>query len=225
MKIEDMPWFDKPDVRLTRDGVEKLTDVELLAMIIGKGKNEGVLDLSSRLLKNYNLNRLEYLGIDELTKECNDKVTALRILSFIELSKRYNKLIKGGYNIKVINSALDVYNMFIDEYRNYKKEVLSVVLLDTKLKVIKVKEVSVGILNSSLSHPREIFNEAIKESAYAIILVHNHPSGDCTPSESDLTTTGNLIKVGTYLDIKLLDHIIVGKNGYYSFREKKSSNI
>ena len=182
MKIDDMPWFEKPDVRISKEGVDKLTDVELLAMIIGKGTNEGVLDLSNRLIKKYNLNRLEDLGVEELTKECNDKVTALRILSFIELSKRYNKLVKGGYNTKVINSAKDVYNMFVDEYRNYKKEVLSVVLLDTKLRVIKVKEVSVGILNSSLSHPREIFKEAIKESAYAIILVHNHPSGDCTPS-------------------------------------------
>ena len=221
MKIDDMPWFEKPDVRISKEGVDKLTDVELLAMIIGKGTNEGVLDLSNRLIKKYNLNRLEDLGVEELTKECNDKVTALRILSFIELSKRYNKLVKGGYNTKVINSALDVYNMFIDEYRNYKKEVLSVVLLDTKLRVIKVKEVSVGILNSSLSHPREIFKEAIKESAYAIILVHNHPSGDCTPSESDLTTTTNLIKVGNYLDIKLLDHVVIGRNGYWSFREKK----
>ncbi|MBS3163585.1 hypothetical protein J4427_02740 [Candidatus Woesearchaeota archaeon] len=110
MKIDDMPWFDKPDVRLTREGVEKLTDVELLAMIIGKGTKEGVLDLSSRLLKNYNLNKLEDLGVEELTRECNDKVTALKILSFIELSKRYNKLVKGGYNTKVINSAKDVYN-------------------------------------------------------------------------------------------------------------------
>ncbi|MBS3155260.1 DNA repair protein RadC [Candidatus Woesearchaeota archaeon] len=221
MKIDDMPWFEKPDVRISKEGVDKLTDVELLAMIIGKGTNEGVLDLSNRLIKKYNLNRLEDLGVEELTKECNDKVTALRILSFIELSKRYNKLVKGGYNTKVINSAKDVYNMFVDEYRNYKKEVLSVVLLDTKLRVIKVKEVSVGILNSSLSHPREIFKEAIKESAYAIILVHNHPSGDCTPSESDLTTTTNLIKVGNYLDIKLLDHVVIGRNGYWSFRENK----
>ena len=221
MKIDDMPWFEKPDVRISKEGVDKLTDVELLAMIIGKGTNEGVLDLSNRLIKKYNLNRLEDLGVEELTKECNDRVTALRILSFIELSKRYNKLVKGGYNTKVINSAKDVYNMFVDEYRNYKKEVLSVVLLDTKLRVIKVKEVSVGILNSSLSHPREIFKEAIKESAYAIILVHNHPSGDCTPSESDLTTTTNLIKVGNYLDIKLLDHVVIGRNGYWSFRENK----
>ena len=221
MKIDDMPWFEKPDVRISKEGVDKLTDVELLAMIIGKGTNEGVLDLSNRLIKKYNLNRLEDLGVEELTKECNDRVTALRILSFIELSKRYNKLVKGGYNTKVINSAKDVYNMFVDEYRNYKKEVLSVVLLDTKLRVIKVKEVSVGILNSSLSHPREIFKEAIKESAYAIILVHNHPSGDPTPSESDLTTTTNLIKVGNYLDIKLLDHVVIGRNGYWSFREKK----
>jgi len=149
MNLGDIPWYDRPGARLIREGVEKLTNADLLAVIIGKIKKGSVLEMSNKLLSKYNLNKLEDLGIEGIKNEFNgDKVPALKILSLIELSKRYNKLTKGGYNKKPINSALDVYNIFVDEYRDYKKEVLSIVLLDTKLKVIKTKEVSVGILNS-----------------------------------------------------------------------------
>ncbi|MBI2667891.1 JAB domain-containing protein, partial [Candidatus Woesearchaeota archaeon] len=113
-----------------------------------------------------------------------------------------------------------VYNMFKDELRNYKKEVLKAVLLDTKNKVISVKEISVGTLNSSLIHPREVFKEAIKESANSIILVHNHPSGDCSPSKEDIKVTKDLIRVSKILDIKLLDHVIIGKK-YWSWSEEQ----
>ena len=109
--------------------------------------------------------------------------------------------------------------MLVDEMRSYKKEVLKVVLLDTKNKVIGIKDVSVGTLNSSLIHPREVFKEAIKESANSIILIHNHPSGDPTPSQEDKEITEKLSDVEEDLDIPILDHIIIGKNGYYSFKE------
>ena len=221
MKISDIPWYDRPGARISRDEIKELSDADLLSVIIGKGRKESVLELSNRLLNKYNLNKLEDLGLEELAEECKgDKIPALQILSFFELVKRYNKLIKGGYNRKVVNSAKDVYNMFVDEFRNYKKEVLSVVLLDAKNKVIKVKEVSVGTLDSSLAHPREIFKEAIKESANAVILVHNHPSGDCTPSKDDIETTKKLIDIGKVLGIPVLDHVIVGRDKYYSWREE-----
>ena len=142
-----MPWYDRPGFRLTREGVGKLSNSDLLSVILGKGKKESVIELSNRLLSKYNLHKLEYLGIEELKKECKgDLVPALKVLSFIELSKRYSKLVKGGYNRKPISSAKDVYGMFVDEMRNYKKEVLKVVLLDTKNVVISVKDVSVGTL-------------------------------------------------------------------------------
>ena len=218
MKIKDIPWYDRSGVRLTREGVEKLSNSDLLEVILGERKNkpkESVITLVSRLLRKYNLHKLEDLGLNELKKECkNDIVPALKILSFIELSKRYNKLVKGGYNKKPINSAKDVYNMFVDEMRNYKKEVLKVVLLDTKNVVIKVKDVSVGTLNSSLIHPREVFKEAIKESANSIILVHNHPSGDSIPSKEDIEVTKRIAKGADILGIKVLDHVIISKKGY-----------
>ena len=143
----------------------------------------------------------------------------MKLLSIVELSKRYNKLVKGGYNKKPINSAKDVYDIFVDEMRPYKKEVLKVVLLDTKNVPISIKEVSVGTLNSSLIHPREVFKDAIKESANSIILVHNHPSGNCEPSSEDIEMTKLLVQAGEHLGVKVLDHVIIGKKKYWSWKE------
>ena len=114
MKIFDIPWYDRPGARISRDEIKELSDADLLSVIIGKGRKESVLELSNRLLNKYNLNKLEDLGLEELAEECKgDKIPALQILSFFELVKRYNKLIKGGYNRKVINSAKDVYKKIL----------------------------------------------------------------------------------------------------------------
>src|SRR3989344_4169577 len=227
MKIKDIPWYDRPDLRLTREGVEKLSNPELLSLILLAGdRDDNVLELSNKILRRYNLNRIEEAGYNELVNlvkkgkgkaEYSDFVNVRKLLSLIELSKRYGKIVKGGYNKKPINSAKDVYDMFVDEMRNYKKEVLKVVLLDTKNVPIKINEVSVGTLNSSLIHPREVFKEAIKESAYSIILVHNHPSGNPEPSKEDIEMTKLLIKAGEMLNIKVLDHVIIGKNKYWNW--------
>ena len=223
MKIKDIPWYDRPGFRLTREGVEKLSNPDLLSILLGKGNKESVFELSNRLLSKYNLNKLEDLGLEELKKECKgDVVPALKILSFIELSKRYSKLVKGGYNKKPIHSAKDVYDMLVDEMRPYKKEVLKVILLDTKNVPISVKDVSVGTLNSSLIHPREVFKEAIKESAYSIILVHNHPSGNPEPSKEDLEMTKKIVEVGKMMDIPVIDHIIIGDKKFWNWLDTQS---
>jgi len=222
MKIKDLPNFNRPRSKLLKDGASSLDTAELLAIIFGVGsKGESALELSNRLLKKYNLHHFEKLGFKKLTKECKGFPSkAMKILSLIELSKRYNKLVNKGYK-RSITSAKDVYDMFVDDFRSYKKEVLNAVLLNTKNKVIGVKEISVGTLNSSLIHPREVFKEAIKESANSIILVHNHPSGDCSPSKEDEEITSRLIEVGELLNIKVLDHVIIGKDKYYSVKENK----
>ena len=222
MKIKDIPNFNRPGSKLIKNGVSSLDTAELLSIVFGVGsKGESAIELSNRLLKDYNLHKFEELGFKELTKECKgDFVKAMKLLSIVELSKRYNKLVKGGYNKKPINSAKDIYNMFVDEMRNYKKEVLKVVLLDTKNVPISIKEVSVGTLNSSLIHPREVFKDAIKESANSIILVHNHPSGNCEPSSEDIEMTKLLVQAGEHLGVKVLDHVIIGKRKYYSFKER-----
>ncbi len=221
MKIKDIPRFNRPASKLYKKGAGSLDTAELLAIIFGIGvKGESALELSNRLLKEYNLHKFEELGFKELTKACKgDYTKTLKILSLIELSKRYNKLVNKGYK-RSISCAKDVYDMFVDEFRNYKKEVLNLVLLDAKNKIIAVKEISVGTLNSSLIHPREVFKEAIKESANSIILVHNHPSGDPKPSKEDIEVTEKLIEAGKSLDIKVLDHIIIGNENYFSIIKK-----
>jgi len=221
VKIKDIPNFNRPGSKLIKNGVSSLDTAELLSIVFGVGsKGESAIELSNRLLKDYNLHKFEELGFKELTKECKgDFVKAMKLLSIVELSKRYNKLVKGGYNKKPINSAKDVYDIFVDEMRPYKKEVLKVVLLDTKNVPISIKEVSVGTLNSSLIHPREVFKDAIKESANSIILVHNHPSGNCEPSSEDIEMTKLLVQAGEHLGVKVLDHVIIGKKKYWSWKE------
>ena len=110
--------------------------------------------------------------------------------------------------------------MLSDKVRDYKKEVLFAVLLNTHREVIGVKKISIGILNSTLVHPREVFQEAIKESADSIILVHNHPRGNSAPSQPDMEATRILVESGNLLSMPVLDHIIIGRNSYYSFKEK-----
>jgi DNA repair protein RadC len=222
VKIKDIPNFNRPGSKLIKNGVGSLDTAELLSIIFGVGsKGESAIELSNRLLKDYNLHKFEELGFKELTKECKgDFVKAMKLLSIVELSKRYNKLVKGGFNKKPINSAKDIYNMFVDEMRNYKKEVLKVVLLDTKNVPISIKEVSVGTLNSSLIHPREVFKDAIKESANSIILVHNHPSGNCEPSNEDIEVTKKIIEVGKLVEIPVIDHIIIGDKKFWNWLDQ-----
>ncbi|MBT6995657.1 DNA repair protein RadC [Candidatus Woesearchaeota archaeon] len=220
MKIKDLPSFNKPSSKLLKQGASSLDTAELLSIIFGKGdKKESALEISNRLLKKYNLHKFEELGFTELLKECNNDIgKAFRIQALIELSKRYNKLVNHGYKRK-ITSAKDVYDYFVDSYGKRKKEYFLCLYLDTKNFIIKDSVVSVGTLNSSLVHPREVFKSAIKESANSIILVHNHPSGDCSPSSEDERVTEIFREAGELLGISVLDHVIVGKCDYWSWKE------
>lgn len=227
MKIEEMPFFTQPLTRLKRDGVEKLDDADLLALILGSGveKDESAIDLANKLLKKYNFHRLADLSLNELKNELKSEFKAAQILALFELFRRTNKLKKGGFNTGYFNSPKDVFNRFVDRCEPLKKEVFWVVLLDTKNKIIGEKEIFVGSLNSSLIHPREIFNYAIRESANSIVLVHNHPSGDPSPSEEDNEVTRVMKEVGDTIGIKVLDHIIIGKNRFFSFKGYKFSFV
>ena len=219
MKIEEMPFFTQPLTRLKRDGPENIGDDELLALIFRVGNSEeNPVELANRLLKKYNFHRLADLSLNELKSELKSEFKAAQILALFELFRRTNKLKKGGFNTGYFNSPKDVFNRFVDRFAPLKKEVFWVVLLDTKNKIIGEKEIFVGSLNSSLIHPREIFNYAIRESANSIVLVHNHPSGDPSPSEEDNKITKILKEIGDILGIKVLDHVIVGRDKWYSFK-------
>jgi len=216
--MKEMPFFTQPYHRLKKKGASALGDDELLAIIIRSGlKGENARDTANKLLKEYNLNKLGQCSLTELKKILKDEVKALRIMALSELIRRHNRLTKGGLNEKTIESAQDVYNYFVDKLKDKKKEHFYVLFLDSKNKLISEDLISVGTLNSSIVHPREVFNNAIRENANSIILVHNHPSGNPQPSEEDKEITELLVKAGELLSIKVLDHVIIGREKWYSF--------
>lgn len=226
MKLKEIPWFNRPGFKLTSKGVHSLDDAELLSIIFwSNNKEDDVLDISNKILKKYNLHKIENVGYKELVNfvcgkkkaEYKDFVKVMKLLSLVELSKRYNKLKSNGFS-STINNASDVFNMFKDEFSKKKKEYFICLYLDSKNKIISNKIISIGTLNSSLVHPREVFKEAVKESANSILLIHNHPSGDCNPSLEDKEITEILEKNGEMLGIRLLDHIIIGSNKFYSLK-------
>ena len=221
MKIKDIPWYNRPGGRLKKKGASHLSDAELLAIILGRGnKEENAIDLSNRVLGNYNFHKLSDLELPELEKEFKNEVKAMKITAMYEIFKRTNRLHKKGFN-KKIGNAEDVFNYYVDELQDKKKEHFYALLLDTKNRIISEELVSVGILDASIIHPREVFKSAIKASSNSIILVHNHPSGDCTPSNEDKEVTKILENAGDLLGISVLDHIIIGKENYYSFKENE----
>ncbi len=220
MKIKDIPWWNRPGNKLKKKGVSSLDQAELLAIIFGIGnKEESAIDVSNRLLKKYSFLKLSRLSLTELKKEV-DEIKALKIKSMFEIFRYTNKIQRKGFK-PIIESAKDVYNYFVDFLKDKKKEYFYVLLLDSKNRIIKEELISVGTLNASLIHPREVFKEAIKNSANAIILVHNHPTGNPEPSERDKEVSEILFKAGELLNIKVLDHIIIGKDFYWSYKEKR----
>jgi DNA repair protein RadC len=220
MKIKEMPWYNRPGIRLKRKGVSYLSDSELLAIILGRGnKEENAIDISNRVLKSHNFDKLSNLSFQELKREFKNQVPAMKIMAMYEVFRRTNKLCKKGFKPK-INNAQDVFNYYSDELENKKKEQFYALFLNTKNQIIGEELISVGTLNNSIIHPREVFNPAIKASANSLILIHNHPSGDVKPSKEDIDITKKLENAGSLLGISVVDHVIVGKNSYLSFKDQ-----
>lgn len=219
--IKDLPENDRPRERLIKFGAEALSNEELLAIMIRTGtKNESAVFLANKIIKNgRGLNYLCSCTVQELSKiKGIGSAKAAQIIAAVELGKRI-KNFRGG-NIIKINSPEDAANLVMEDLRYLKKEYLRVIFLNTKNVVIDVKDVSIGNLNSSIVHPREIYYEAIRKSSSSIIVCHNHPSGDPTQSEEDVNVTRRLYDAGKLIGIDLLDHIIIGDGCYISLKEK-----
>lgn len=218
MRIKDISKENRPMERLEKNGATILSDAELLAVLLKTGtKKENVIDMSNRLLSKYSINKLSKCSLKELQEIPGiGKVKASQILALFEFNKRYNIVKSNGNPIK---SAKDVFDYCHPKLNGEDKEHFMILHLDSKNKIIKDEIISIGTLNSSIIHPREVFKSAIKESANSIILVHNHPSGDPKPSKADEEITELLFKSGDLLSIKVLDHVIIGNEGYYSFKE------
>ncbi len=223
MRIVDKPYYSRPYEKYEKLGIEALTDTELLAILLRSGTtNCNVLELSHQLLclngNTPSLLSLYNMSYDELTKiKGIGNVKAIQIISLLELSKRISKE-KYSESLKV-TSPKDIANYFMEQIRHKKQECFITVLLDAKNKMIEHKTIFVGSLTSSIVHPREVYKLAIQKSANSILVLHNHPSGDPTPSKEDILITGRLQKAGELIGIVLIDHIIIGDKIYTSLKE------
>jgi len=223
--MKDLPLSERPYEKLEQFGAEMLSNAELMAIIIKTGsRNETSVALAQRILKQgeseRGLTSLYDLSLEQLRSIGGiGKVKAVQIKALLEFSKRISSIDALNGRI-VIKSPGDVSRMLMEEMRHLKKEVFKTVLLNTKNQVIKQISVSMGSLNASIVHPREVFSEAVKAGCSALVLVHNHPSGDPEPSMEDIETTGRLVEAGNILGIKVLDHIIIGDGRFASLKEK-----
>lgn len=202
-------------------GAEKLSNAELLAILLRTGcRDETAVHLAERVLYHAGgLRSLPGCTLEELqVLKGIGLAKAVQIKAAVELGKRMAAAVhEGGSSL---TSPGDVAGLLMETMRYYSKEYFKIVLLNTKNQVISIEDVSVGSLNSSIVHPREIFNLPVKKSAASVILVHNHPSGDPTPSREDLEVTGRLVEAGKILGIDVLDHVIIGERRYLSMKEE-----
>jgi DNA repair protein RadC len=224
MKIKDLPDSSKPRERFLKHGPEVLSDAELFAILLRTGsRGENVIDMSNRLIAEYGIDKLFECSLKELQEiKGVGPAKAMQILTIAELQKRSNQ---SKTPVKRITCAQDVFNLFHERLKDKKEEHFYVLMLDTKNNIIGEQLVSKGILDASILHAREVFKPAIKNSASKIILVHNHPSGDPEPSGEDLEMTEKLMSAGDELGIKVLDHVILGGEGWWGRRESERKNI
>ena len=215
--IKELPEIERPREKLIKYGAGKLSDAGLLAILLRTGKaGLNVVELAKKILKKYG-DELPYTAFGKLRKTSGiGKVKACEIIACFELGKR---LLKGKKN-RICLRPEDIWNSLID-LRGRKKEYFVIFYFDTKNQEIKRKVISVGTLNANLIHPREVFEPAVRHTAAQIIIAHNHPSGNLEPSEDDLKITKKLGSAGKILGIEVIDHIIVTKRSFLSFKEEK----
>jgi DNA repair protein RadC len=224
LKIREMPAQERPREKLAAHGASALTDPELIAILLRTGvPGANAIEVARKLLKDYgSLAGLSRCTVDELAGVRGIGFTkAVQLVAAFGLGQR---LARETLSKQKIDSPELVNELVGPEMRRLRKESLRVILLDTRYHLIRVEEISIGSVNESIAHPRDIFRPALVSSAYAVIVVHNHPSGDASPSQTDHSLTRRLAEAAELLQIKLLDHIIIGtpaegSPGYFSFKE------
>ena len=224
LKIREMPREERPREKLAAHGASALTSPELIAILLRTGRRgANAVEVARQLLEKYgSLTGLTRCTVDELRKVKGIGPTkAVQLVAAFGLGHR---LARETLSKQKIDSPELVNELVGPEMRRLRKESLRVILLDTRYHLIRVEEVSIGSVNESIAHPRDIFRPALVSSAYAVIVVHNHPSGDASPSQTDHSLTRRLAEAAELLQIKLLDHLIIGapsegNPGYFSFKE------
>ena len=221
--IRELPHSERPRERLKEFGSKPLSNTELIAILLRTGlQGENVLSMSSRLLSRFG--GLAGLGKASFTELCAERglseAKACHILAALELGRRMVSL--APEERMVISSPQDVANLLIAEMATLDQEHLRVLLLNTRNEVLSIQEIYVGNVNSSVVRPAEVFRPAVRDNAPSIIAVHNHPSGDPTPSDQDVAITRDLIGAGKLLGIELLDHVVLGNGGrFVSLNERR----
>lgn len=219
--IKDLPEDQRPRERLLREGPGLLTDGELLAILLRTGTADAsAVDLATHLLSRFGgLRALVQAGAEELgAVKGIGPAKAAQVKAALELGRRVAS--SCPETRPTIRNPEDAAYLVMEEMRHLDREYFSVLLLNTKNQVVARETVSIGTLNSSTVHPRELFKSAIRRSAAAVILVHNHPSGDPTPSREDIEVTRRLMQAGEIVGIEVLDHLIIGDNKYTSLKAK-----
>lgn len=213
---------DRPRERLTSRGRKSLSDAELLALLIGSGtKNESAVSLSQKILSavTYDLNELGKLTVKELTQfKGIGQAKAMSIVAALELGRR--RQFSGTQEISQITSSQDAYHMLAAELSDLQGEEFWVILLNRNNRIILKKRISTGGVSGTVVDPKIIFKLALDHLASSLILFHNHPSGNLRPSQADQRLTEKIVSAGKFLDIKILDHLIVGENNYFSFADE-----
>jgi DNA repair protein RadC len=218
MRIKEIAKENRPRERLQRLGPEALSSAELLAIILQKGtKNENVIDMSNRLISKYGMDKLSDASLQELQETVGiGQAKAMQIKALFEFNKRH-KIAKS--KVKRIKTAKDVFDLFSDRLKDEKQEKFIVLALNGKNGILGEDIISKGSLDNVTIQPREVFKSAIKNSASKIVLIHNHPSGDPNPSDTDNSITERLMEAGNVLGIVVQDHVIIGAGKWWSWRE------
>ncbi len=224
LKIREMPEEERPREKLMSRGAAALTDPELIAILLRTGvRGANAIEVARELLAKYkSLGGLSRCTVKELAAIRGiGNAKAVQLVAAFGLGQR---LARESFARKKIDSPELVCDLVAAEMRTLHKESLRVILLDTRYHLLRIEEVSLGSINESIAHPRDVFRPAIIFSAYAVIVVHNHPSGDPSPSQADHSLTRRLSEAAELLQIKLLDHIIIGapeqgRPPYFSFKE------
>jgi DNA repair protein RadC len=224
VKIHELPSQDRPREKLAALGAAALSDSELIAILLRTGiPGANAIDVARTLLNRFqSLAGLARCSVKEIAS-----IKGVGPAKAVQLAAAFglgNRLARESLSKKKIDTPELVYDLVGSEMRALRKESVRVILLDTRYHLMRIEEISLGSLNESIAHPREVFRPALIHSAYAVIFVHNHPSGDPTPSESDHRLTRRLAEAAQLLQITLLDHVIIGspdgdKPSFYSFKQ------
>jgi len=221
--IKELPYDERPRERMLDLGAGKLSNTELLAILLGTGtRSESAMRLAEKIISKEE-EGLHFLG-STIPQELSvipgiGVAKSCQIVAAIELGKRMAAKPKNKRGH--VETPEDIASVFMEDMRYLKKESFKILILNTKNEIVSIESISTGNINSSIVDPREVFNPAIRRSAACIALIHNHPSGNPEPSDADVKVTERLKKAGELLDIKVIDHIVIGDGTFVSLKRKK----